>query len=525
MSESSEPRLLHQYRSWIEQLEDEHVDTHQREFFEHALIVLDTNVLLSLYELHASARDEVINALKRVQSRLWLPYQVGLEFVRRRHAVIATRTRTLNSALTDLEKRFTAARQSVIAARDEVVQLYIKYAWNYEIGQELAESITQQSVDAALLNMKQDLRKRVRKLKDDHDLALGSLDSDDRVLPIVGWLYGDRIAAPVPGATIYERVNHAISYRFPNRIPPGFSDATKETDLDRAGDYLIWEEIIERAQELPEPRRVMVVSSDEKMDWYQPAEPGRAARPWPTLSDELWARAHADLKILKSAEFLKGAHLYLDVQISSATYEEIDRATETLVESNVNQDAVRAVDDLRRRLLSGEPPDDVLDSYVHVKNVLAQSMQALARNQLDEGRSAFHKLREEIAHFVALKLQGKIPEKYLQIPYGRQSHEEVFALLYQNMDRPVSSEHLRILTGGSIHAERRVRELRELGIPIEAVGGNGEALYILRRLDVNMSQVISVFQSHIRNDRASSPAERDRILQLLDEIRIETDDE
>ncbi|MFG1707440.1 PIN-like domain-containing protein [Nonomuraea sp. M3C6] len=516
--------MLHQYRTWLQRPGGEEDDAQHREFFENAMIVLDTNVLLSLYELHASARDEVIDALARVQSRLWLPYQVGLEFVRRRHAVIAARTRSLSEALRDVDKRFIAARQAIIAARDEVGQLYVKYAWNYEITQELSESITQQSVDAAVSAIKQDLRQRVKDLKDKHDLALGSIDSDDHILPIVADLYGNQVAAPVPPETVRNRVTEAITYRFPNEIPPGFSDATKGTDLNRAGDYLIWEEIIERARQLPEPRRVIFVSSDGKEDWYEPAEPGRAARPWPMLSDELWARAGANLRILKSAQFFEGAHRYLDAQISTTTYKEIDRATETLEESRVHQEAVRAVDDLRTHLMAGEFSEELLDSYLNVKRVLAESMQAVVQDQLSDGCPAFHELREKLSLFMASKIEERIPEKYLRVPYGSRIHEDLFAILYQNIGSPVPAGRLRIVTGDSVHTERRTRELRELGFNIDARKQGSEDVYTLHGLSLDHTLVRSIIGNNVRRDSALSTSDREEILRILGDIDFDAGD-
>ncbi|MFI7114791.1 PIN-like domain-containing protein [Nonomuraea sp. NPDC050227] len=516
-------RLLHQYKSWLQAPQVDEGDIRHREFFEHALIVLDTNILLSLYELHTAARDEVINALTRVQSRLWLPHQVGLEFVRRRHGVIAARTRTLNEALKDIEKRFTAARQAIIAARDEVGQLYAKYAWNHEVAQELSDSITTQSVDSSIAAAKQELRQRVKDLKDKHDLALGSIDTDDHILPTVAGLYGDQVAAPVPPDVVRDRVIEAITYRFPNDIPPGFSDSTKSTDLSRAGDYLIWEEIIDRARQLPEPRRVIFVSSDEKKDWYEPAEPGRPARPWPTLSDELWARAEADLQILKSAQFFEGAHLYLDAQISTTTYEEIDRATETLQESKMHREAVHAVDDLRARLSAGESSDELLDSYLNVKRVLAESMQALVRDQLSDGCPPFHDLRDKLSTLITSPVEGKIPGKYLRIPYGSRIHEDLFAILYQNIGSPVSAGRLRIATGDSVHTERRTRELRELGLDIDAGKHNGEDVYTLHGLGIDRAMIRSIVANNIRRDPALSSRERDGLLRTLDEIDFEAE--
>ena len=53
-----------------------------------SLIVFDTNVLLNLYRYTDSTRNEYIEAIKRYKDRLWMPYQVALEFNRNRASVI-----------------------------------------------------------------------------------------------------------------------------------------------------------------------------------------------------------------------------------------------------------------------------------------------------------------------------------------------------------------------------------------------------------------------------------------------------
>lgn len=47
------------------------------------IIVFDTNVLLNLYRYSEEARDELLELMKSFQKRLWMPYQVGLEFLAR----------------------------------------------------------------------------------------------------------------------------------------------------------------------------------------------------------------------------------------------------------------------------------------------------------------------------------------------------------------------------------------------------------------------------------------------------------
>ncbi len=321
--------MLRQYRAWLRPsaaLSDEE----RRPFFTQGIVVLDTNVLLSLYEYTAPARDQVLSALERVKTQLWLPYQVGLEFVRGRNRVIESRTSALRKAPNDVNQRLNDAKQALLDASDFVKQLLMRYAQDDAAVEELDRQINRTSFDERFAEWKEILFKHIEKLKTEQDIALISVASDDPVLPRVAALYDDRVGEQPDPGLLRRRVEEAVGYRFPNRIPPGFSDRGKLTPLQAVGDFLLWEEVIDHVKGLPDPRRVLLISADVKNDWYEPEEPGRGPRPWPMLFDELWLRAKAELSIETPRQFFQGVKQYLDAEIAEATYEEIDRSTEAL---------------------------------------------------------------------------------------------------------------------------------------------------------------------------------------------------
>jgi len=53
-----------------------------------ATVVFDTNVLLHLYRYTPRTRIDLLSAMDALQQRIWMPYQVGLEFSRNRAEVI-----------------------------------------------------------------------------------------------------------------------------------------------------------------------------------------------------------------------------------------------------------------------------------------------------------------------------------------------------------------------------------------------------------------------------------------------------
>ncbi len=56
--------------------------------WEEGMFVVDTNVLLNLYRYSRFTRDELLQVLRALEDKLFLPHQVGREFLDRRLTTI-----------------------------------------------------------------------------------------------------------------------------------------------------------------------------------------------------------------------------------------------------------------------------------------------------------------------------------------------------------------------------------------------------------------------------------------------------
>ncbi|MEV7930124.1 PIN-like domain-containing protein [Kitasatospora sp. NPDC088779] len=326
--------LVEQFRSWI--LPDSGLAAADRKaFFEGALVVLDTNVILSLYEYNPVVRNQVLAALEQISARLWLPYQVGQEFVRGRHRVLVERDKELRGAASEVDQHLQRARQAVLDASAHVKRLLLKYANDDAARTCLDETINEPAVKALLRDWQDLLKEHVKQLKSGHDLKPAAIKSDDPVLPKVAALFGDRIAPPTAYPVQQQRLEEALAFRFPNKIPPGFADRGKGNPLDQVGDYFIWAEILDKAA-APEVNRVLFVSADAKEDWYEKLDDG-TKRPWPQLFVELRQRTGAELCMEQPRQFFQGIEEFLapSMELTSATYDEIDRAAEAVAQRTV----------------------------------------------------------------------------------------------------------------------------------------------------------------------------------------------
>ncbi|MGW4792646.1 PIN-like domain-containing protein [Nonomuraea sp. NPDC004297] len=322
--------ILNQYQAWIYP-DDGVTGDGRRAFFTDALIVLDTNVLLDLYRYTPDARMQVLDALKLVASRLWLPYQVGLEFVSGRRGVIADRTDKLRKAKNGIDQPLHEAWKDVQQAVRGVKALLGTFAADEVSQAELDNLINETSFKQLLGPWREALCKHIDKLKASQDISLDDVsEGSDPILPKVTALYGDKIGPAPDPEELRAHVEHAVGYRFPNKIPPGYQDTDKQTSLQAAGDYLLWEETIKHVRKAAALERVLLVSADVKDDWYEPARPGSdKRRPWPALMNEFRRRTNADLLIVETKAFFEGVSEFLDAEITAKTVEEISRAAES----------------------------------------------------------------------------------------------------------------------------------------------------------------------------------------------------
>ncbi|MDQ1028967.1 putative nucleic-acid-binding protein [Streptomyces umbrinus] len=328
-ADMSDPVLLQRFAAWL-QPQPSVEDAERREFFQDGIIVLDTNVLLSLYEYTETSREEVLSALEQTAGRLWMPYQVGLEFVRGRRSTLESRKRALSDAASEVNKKLMAARKAIVEAKNLVCAQLEKYARAPEEIASLDELTKDSAVDKHLSVYREEFKRHLDMLKADHDLALNAADAVDPILPRVAKLYGEGVGQQPNDEVLRTRLEEATTFRFPNKIPPGFADSDKDTPLRSAGDFLLWEELIEHVSQLPQSsRRVLFVSNDTKEDWYESESGSRNSRPWPSLIDELKRRAGADLRIETQLNFYGGIREFLDAELAEDTYAEIVRVSGT----------------------------------------------------------------------------------------------------------------------------------------------------------------------------------------------------
>lgn len=180
-------------------------------------------------------------------------------------------------------------------------------------------------------------------------------------------------------------------------------------------------------------------------------------------------------------------------------------------------DAVHAVAALHKQLSAEEEsPQNLIDAYLFAKRTLAEAMQALLRGQIPgTGAVTFRKLRDELGQLISKRYADTLPAKYLKVPYGSRTHEELFAVLLQRHGEPVEAAVLRIITADSVHTERRMRELRELGLDILHSTTRGTDVYTLRSLELDPAMIPSIVENLIKRDKNLPKGQKEEFVSYL----------
>lgn len=183
----------------------------------------------------------------------------------------------------------------------------------------------------------------------------------------------------------------------------------------------------------------------------------------------------------------------------------------------MRSDAKFAVRDLHDQLDSGfEDSQELFAGYIFTKRILADFMQALIRSQISASDiDRYNQILARVKSLLTDSYEGKVPDKYLKVPYGSAIHAELYAVLYRRRGEPVEADLLRIITADSVHTERRTRELRELGIDILASKPGAVNAYTLQSLEIDRSKLGAIVANHIRADKSLSVSSRDALLSQL----------
>jgi hypothetical protein len=283
------------------------------------LIVLDTNVLLSLYRVPATARDEILTVLELLKERLWIPHQVALEFQRRRITVISGERKSTENALTSATDLVTQLKQKVDALQIDKHGLGI-------VAKPLIE-------DLEHANSK--LIEAIRAVQQSQlDIA-----ASDPIRERLDRIFCGRVGVGPTTQEELDALTQGGDDRFRDKIPPGFEDIGKDKNPNEAtfihdhlkyqrkfGDLILWRQLIKHVKQ-NETRTVLLVTEDQKKDWWW-QEQGKTIGAHPELVREICRESSVELFwMYSSVQFMEHATKYTTAKVSDESVAELEQVS------------------------------------------------------------------------------------------------------------------------------------------------------------------------------------------------------
>jgi PIN like domain len=290
--------------------------------WEDGLFIFDSNVLLDLYRLPESASNDLIGVLRdeKLRQRIWIGFQVIVEFLHNRH-----------EAISDQKNKFSTVRNLLGEANEKYDEVFEK------LTEELSKLKLKQRhslIDPDKFITPEKIASG-RAFLDDFARELSSLESKqadvndrDQIKDTVIELFSGKIGDGFTRKEL-EELYKVGEKRYEQSIPPGYKDKSKQgsyivedTELVRKyGDLILWREIIRKAR-TDGISNIVLVTGDVKEDWWLEKR-GKKLGPRKELLNEIYTEAKCvqNFYMYDTASFLKYAksHLKASVQDSSIT--------------------------------------------------------------------------------------------------------------------------------------------------------------------------------------------------------------
>ncbi|MEU5905436.1 PIN domain-containing protein [Micromonospora sp. NPDC047467] len=266
--------------------------------------MLDTNVLLDAYRFAAQARNELLDTLRKVGSRLWIPHQVALEFHKNRVPVIVEH----DSAYRDSISLVTEFRDKLDTEfRIKLTELSGRVA--------LPNSEADRLKTLALNGLDQAI-KELQRMRQQHGVPQDAL-RNDLILADLQQILEGKVGEP-PTAEADKDARAEADRRISEKRPPGFLDHKKD---DPHGDYLLWSQALAEVKRRDIP--LLIVTRDVKDDWFWKPS-GRTLGARPELVDECRKEAGVPFVLMSTQTFLFHARKHLMISVSEDTLRQAD---------------------------------------------------------------------------------------------------------------------------------------------------------------------------------------------------------
>ena len=274
-----------------------------KEIWDNSLIVFDANVLLNLYRYDVNVQEDFINVIKFYKERLWIPYQVGLEFHRNRIEIIRKNRDAYKNVGEILSKDLPKVIESLISKGEYTRHPYIDLN---DIKNKVERCVSS-------------IVKSLEKLENKHPDYMYT----DTILNTVTELFEGRVGCDFQSVEL-ETLYKEGEKRYATKIPPGYCDEKNKKNGQKRilyGDLIVWKQTIHHCK--TEKRDVIFVTDDYKEDWWDKIEGKHSPRK--ELIKEFVENTGQNIIIYHSGRFLEYAKKNKELKISQKTIKEVEK--------------------------------------------------------------------------------------------------------------------------------------------------------------------------------------------------------
>lgn len=285
--------------------------------FAEATFVVDANMLLHLYRYPQAARQDLLKILKLLaeQGRLWVPFQVALEFQCNRLEVISSQRNKYG----EIKKVINEIQAELKSKLD---------------GLRLRKRHSAIDPDVLLTEIAASCAKYIQSLNKHEESQLDVHDEDDVRAELEALLDG-RIGSPFNQQELDSLYDEGAK-RYKAKRPPGYKDEAEKkgtftfhenlTIRREFGDLIVWKEIIRFIKE-KEPKGVVFVTDDNKEDWWA-EQGGKTIGPQPALLSEIKNETGLSSFYIYNAErFMEFANANFGLNIEKSSIEQVKRVS------------------------------------------------------------------------------------------------------------------------------------------------------------------------------------------------------
>jgi len=297
-----------------------------KKIWEEAIFIFDSNVLLDLYRLPESAKNDLLTVFqnKDFNSRIWIGFQVLIEFLNNRLTIIGEQ-KNMFSKVASLTKNHL---EKVINLNNEFLTEINKLNLNQRHSTITPDDyLNNKRIKKSIKIFNKFLRHLDEKEKDHNDVN----DNDD-LKDLILNIFSNKIGTSFNNEEI-DKIEEEGQKRYSLEMPPGYKDLKKEgyhyvkeqKYQRKYGDLFLWKEIINHANNHMY-KYVVLVTGDVKEDWWEEKR-GRKIGPRKELLNEIYTCCE-NLEIFhmyNTSTFLKFAKQEIDADIKDSSIEDAEK--------------------------------------------------------------------------------------------------------------------------------------------------------------------------------------------------------